>query len=119
MVKGAVPPAGQYSHVVIANGFAYVSGQGPADPATNVVPESFAAQVRQALRNLETILKGAGISLNDVVKVNGYLADSNRFREYNDIYKEFFPHAPPARTTIACALVGIEVEIDCIAALPA
>ncbi|MGH7049334.1 MAG: RidA family protein [Acetobacteraceae bacterium] len=118
MVEGAVRPAGQYSHVVVANGFAYVSGQGPADPVTNAVPEGFAAQARQALRNLETILKGARLGLRDVVKVNGYLADINQFREYNEIYKEFFPHEPPARTTIACQLVGIQVEIDCIAALP-
>ena len=36
-VDGAVKPAGQYSHAVIANGFVFVSGQGPADPVTNIV----------------------------------------------------------------------------------
>jgi 2-iminobutanoate/2-iminopropanoate deaminase len=53
-----------------------------------------------------------------VVKVNAYLSDITRFQEYNTIYKEFFPSDPPARTTIGCQLVGIQVEIDCVAALP-
>ena len=119
MVKGAVKPAGQYSHAVIANGFVYVSGQGPLDPATNSTPEGFAAQVRQTLRNVQTILEGAGAGLKDVVKVNAYLGEMTRFVEYNEVYKEFFPADPPARTTIGCQLVGIQVEIDCIAALPA
>jgi 2-iminobutanoate/2-iminopropanoate deaminase len=118
MVEGAVKAAGQYSHAVIANGFIYVSGQGPADPATNVVPDGFAAQVRQTLRNVQIILKGAGADLKDVVKVNAYLSDVTRFREYNTIYQEFFTSDPPARTTVGSQLVGIQVEIDCVAVLP-
>jgi len=118
MVDGAAKAGGHYSHAVIANGFVYVSGQGPVDPATNVMPDAFAAQVRQTLRNLQSILKGAGADLKDVVKVNAYLSDITRFQEYNTIYKEFFASEPPARTTIGCQLVGIQVEIDCVAALP-
>lgn len=118
MVDGAAKPGGHYSHAVIANGFVYVAGQGPMNPATNVMPDNFAEQVRQTLRNLQAILKGAGADMKDVVKVNAYLSDITRFQEYNTIYKEFFPSEPPARTTIGCQLVGIQVEIDCVAALP-
>ena len=119
LVEGAVKPAGQYSHAVIANGFVYISGQGPADPVTNAVPDGFAAQVRQTLRNVRTILRGTGADLKDVVKVNAYLSDVTRFREYNEVYKEFFMDEPPARTTVGSQLVGIQVEIDCVAVLPA
>ena len=118
IVEGAAKPAGQYSHAITANGFAYVSGQGPVDPATGVMSDNFADQVRQTIRNVETILKGVGASLNDVVKINAYLADLTRFKEYNEIYTEFFKTAPPARTTIGCQLHGIHVEIDCVAVLP-
>jgi 2-iminobutanoate/2-iminopropanoate deaminase len=118
MVAGAAKAAGQYSHAVVANGFVFVSGQGPADPANGVVPDGFAAQVRQTLRNVQTILKGVGVDLGNVVKVNTYLSDVTRFREYNEIYKEFFPSEPPARTTVGSQLVGIQVEIDCVAVLP-
>ena len=118
IVEGAAKPAGQYSHAITANGFAYVSGQGPADPKTGVMPDNFAEQVRQTLRNVETILKGVGAGLEDVVKINAYLADLTRFKEYNEIYTEFFKTSPPARTTIGCQLHGIHVEIDCVAVLP-
>jgi 2-iminobutanoate/2-iminopropanoate deaminase len=118
MVKDAPKAGGHYSHVVVANGFAYVSGQGPQDPATGKMADNFAEQVRQTLRNLQLMLKGVGADLKDVVKINAYLADLTRFPEYNEIYKEFFPSEPPARTTIGCALYGIHVEIDCIAVLP-
>ena len=118
MVEGAAKPAGPYSHAVVANGFVFVSGQGPADPATNAVPDGFADQVRQTLRNLQTILRGVGANLTDIVKINAYLSDVTRFREYNEIYKEFFSADPPARTTVGSQLIGIQVEIDCIAVLP-
>jgi 2-iminobutanoate/2-iminopropanoate deaminase len=118
IVPEAAKLGGHYSHAVIANGFVYVSGQGPANPKTGIVPDNFAEQVRQTLRNVQTILKGAGADFKDVVKVNAYLGDLTRFAEYNLIYKEFFPGEPPARTTIGCQLYGIQVEIDCVAVLP-
>jgi 2-iminobutanoate/2-iminopropanoate deaminase len=118
IVDAALKPGGHYSHAVIANGFVYVSGQGPADPKTGAASDNFAEQVRQTLRNVQIILKGAGADMKDVVKINTYLSDLTRFPEYNTIYKEFFPSEPPARTTIGCQLYGIQVEIDCVAALP-
>lgn len=118
VVDGAVTPAGPYSHAVVANGFVYVSGQGPANPATGQVPDNFVEQVRQTLRNVEIILKGSGASLADVVKINAYLSDVTRFQEYNRVYQEFFPAGPPARTTVGCQLIGIQIEIDCVAVLP-
>lgn len=117
MVSDAAKPGGHYSHVVIANEMVYVSGQVPRDPTTGVVPDAFADQVRLAIRNVERILRGIGLDLTDAVKITAYLTDTARFKEYNDIYREFFPTEPPARTTIGCQLVGVQFEIDCIAVL--
>ena len=117
-VEGAAAAGGHYSHCVIANGFVFVSGQGPVDPATGRMPDDFAGQVRQTLKNVETILRGAGTDFSLAVKVNAYLSDVTRFAEYNAVYKEFFSSNAPARTTVGNQLIGIQVEIDCIAALP-
>jgi 2-iminobutanoate/2-iminopropanoate deaminase len=117
MIEDAAPAGGQYSHAVVANGFVFVSGQGPLNPKTGLMPHDFAGQVRQTLTNLQTILVGAGSSLDDVVKINCYLSDVTRFKEWNEVYTEFFPAAPPARTTVGCQLNGILVEVDCIAVL--
>jgi 2-iminobutanoate/2-iminopropanoate deaminase len=117
MAEKGPAPAGPYSHAVVANGFVFISGQGPVDPETNAMPDAFADQVRQTLSNVQTILEAAGTSLENVVKVNAYVTDLTRFSEFNEVYKEFFQHDPPARTTVATALLGILVEVDCIAAL--
>ncbi len=115
MAEGGPAPAGPYSHAVVANGFVYVSGQGPVDPETGEMPDGFTDQVRQTLRNLRTILEAAGSGLDDVVKVNAYLTDLTRFAEFNEVYREFFGNDPPARTTVATALLGILVVVDCVA----
>ena len=115
---GAPAPAGPYSHAVVANGFVYVSGQGPVNPETKSAPDGVEDQVRQTFENLRTILEAAGSGLGDVVKVNAYVTDLTRFARFNEVYREFFSHDPPARTTVAVSLLGFLVEVDCIAALP-
>jgi 2-iminobutanoate/2-iminopropanoate deaminase len=116
-VEKAPSPAGPYSHAVISNGFVFISGQGPVDPQTGTMPDAFEEQVRQTLKNVQTILEGAGSSLDNVVKVNAYVTDLTRFGVFNEVYAEFFENDPPARTTVGCSLLGFLVEIDCIASL--
>ena len=111
----APEPAGPYSHAVVANGFVYISGQGPIQPETGEMPDSFEEQVRQTLDNVKTILEAAGSDLDHVVKVNAYITDLTRFSQFNEVYREFFQNAPPARTTVATALLGMLVEVDCVA----
>jgi 2-iminobutanoate/2-iminopropanoate deaminase len=117
MAEKGPQPAGPYSHAVVSGGFVFVSGQGPVDPETGTMPDAFPDQVRRTLSNVRTILEAAGSSLEDVVKVNAYVTDLTRFAEFNEVYKEFFRHDPPARTTVATALLGILVEVDCVAQL--
>ena len=116
VTAGGVPePAGPYSHAVIANGFVYVSGQGPVNPETGSAPDGFEDQVRQTFENLRTILEAAGSGLDGVAKVNAYLTDLTRFGRFNEVYREFFAQDPPARTTVGADLLGILVEVDCVA----
>ena len=115
--ENAPEPAGPYSHAVVANGFVFISGQGPVDPATGTMPDAFADQVRQTFRNVRTILEAAGTSLDNVVKVNAYVTDLTRFQEFNEVYEEFFRQDPPARTTVGASLLGFLVEVDCVASL--
>ena len=67
---GAPTPGGSYSHGVVANGFLYTCGMGPADPDTGeVVAGGLAEQTRQTLKNLQKILDVKGAKFSDVVKV--------------------------------------------------
>jgi 2-iminobutanoate/2-iminopropanoate deaminase len=69
------------------------------------------------LKNIRAILDAAGSSLRSVVRVGVFLADLKDFDGMNEVFLEFFPENPPARTTVGCALSEIKVEIDCIARL--
>jgi 2-iminobutanoate/2-iminopropanoate deaminase len=81
---------------VIANGFVFISGQGPDDPEAGNMAGAFADQVRQTFKNVQTILEAAGSSLENVVKVNAYVTDLTRFAQFNEVYEEFFGQDPRA-----------------------
>jgi 2-iminobutanoate/2-iminopropanoate deaminase len=111
-------PKGPYSPAVRANGFVFVSGQGPIDARTGeVFRGEIKEQTRLALENVRAILEAAGSSMAKVVKTNVYLTDIAEFAAMNEVYAGFFPSEPPARTTIqARALpLGIGVEVDAVA----
>jgi reactive intermediate/imine deaminase len=113
------PPAGPYSHVVEARGFAYTAGFGPHDPATGAVPDGIRAQADQAIGNLETALAAVGLTLADVVKTTVHLADlTGDFAGFNEVYRSRFPEPYPVRTTVGSQLAGFLVEIDAVAARP-
>ncbi len=109
-------PRGPYSQAIIANGFVFVAGQGPANPSTNQLElGDIASETRRTLQNIRAILEAAGSSLRDVVRVGVFLADIKDFDAMNAVYSEFFSQDPPARTTVGAQLPKIKVEIDCIA----
>ena len=115
-VPEAAKAIGPYSHCVLTDDLAFVSGQGPLDPATGEMDDDIASQVRQTLKNIRTILRGVQLDMEDVVKVHVFLSDLDDFSAFNEVYREFFPEDYPARTTVGAQLLGIKVEIDCIAA---
>jgi 2-iminobutanoate/2-iminopropanoate deaminase len=109
-------PRGPYSPAIVADGFVFVAGQGPVNPKTNELElGDVRSETRRTLENIRIILSAAGSSLRDVVRVGVFLADMNDFAAMNEVYREFFPEAPPARTTVGAQLPKIKVEIDCIA----
>lgn len=117
--KNAPNPGGAYSHGVIANGFLYTCGMGPADPVTNTIQaQGIEEQTRQVLKNLQAILAERGATLDQVVKVTTHLQDVARdFAAYNKVYQEFFTAPFPVRTTVGSDLAKILVEIDFVVAL--
>jgi reactive intermediate/imine deaminase len=114
-VHDAPSPGGSYSQGIAAGPFVFVAGQGPKDPAIGKVPDGLVAQTHQVLRNIEAILRGAGCTMADVVKVTAHLADMADFDVYDGAYAEHFPEPRPVRTTVGSQMDNILVEIDVIA----
>jgi 2-iminobutanoate/2-iminopropanoate deaminase len=118
--EDAPAAVGPYSHAVRSGGFLFLSGQTPLDPATGKLVEGdIGEHTRQCLRNLQAVCAASGASLGDAVRCGIYVTDMATFGDVNAAYAEFFPDAPPARSTIGVASLplGAQVEIDAIVAL--
>lgn len=115
--KGPKPVA-PYSQAIRAGDFLFLSGMVAINPATGKIEETdIKNQTRRVLENAKAILESSGFSLKDVVKATVYLAKPEDFQAMNEVYREYFPEAPPARTTVAVhfPLKEILVEIEFIA----
>lgn len=112
-----VPRIGPYSQAVRVGALVFTAGQPGIDPATGVVAgDTFEAQARQAFANLQAVLEDAGSSLARVVKVTCFVADPEAFPMLNTLFAEFFPMAPPVRSTPLIQLPrGLLFSIDAIA----
>ncbi len=109
---------GPYSQAVISNGWAFLSGQIPLDPATNQIVEGgIGVQTERVIENLKSVLEAAGSSLDRVVKTTVYLKDMGEFAIMNEVYGRYFASNAPARATVEVARLprDVRVEIDCIA----
>lgn len=120
-VSGAPSANGPYSQGVVANGFLFTAGFTPRDPVTSKpVQGDITVLANRVFDNLEAVLKGAGCSFKDVVKVTVYMTDLNDFPKMNEVMAAKFGDHKPARTTIQAARLpgGAALEIDFVARLP-
>jgi 2-iminobutanoate/2-iminopropanoate deaminase len=109
---------GPYSHAVEAGELVYLSGQTPIVSKTgNLVEGDITAQTEQCFKNLIAVLTAAGLSTDQVIKVNVFLTDMVNFDAMNKVYQKQFAAPYPARTTIGVKELplGAHVEIELIA----
>jgi reactive intermediate/imine deaminase len=115
IMPAGIKPAGPYSPGIFAGDFLYVAGQGAADAEGQLAPDQ-EGQIRQCLRNVKAVVEAAGLTMDHVVYVQAYLMDYADESTLNRVWKEFFPSAPPARSTIGVAkLVNTTVEMSAVA----
>jgi 2-iminobutanoate/2-iminopropanoate deaminase len=117
-------PVAPFSHAVEADGFVFVTGQMPTDPAAPdaPLPAGIEAQTRRVFENLRIVLGGVGLGLEHVVMARIYLTEFNRdYAALNALWPGFFaPGQLPARTTVGVTAlaVGALIEIDLVAKRP-
>ena len=116
-----VPPARvPLSQAIRMGDWVFASGQLGIDPGTGrLIEGGISAETRQVCENLKAVLEAAGSSMEKVAKVTIYLADLGELMAMNQVFSQYFPIDPPARTTFqAAGLVGgARVEIEAIAGL--
>ncbi|MDI9605284.1 MAG: RidA family protein [Bacteroidota bacterium] len=116
--QNAPAAIGPYSQAVEANGFLFLSGMLPIDPANGqLVPGGVKEQTEQIFTNIKALLEEAGATLRQVVKTTVFLQDMSLFAEMNEVYGRQFTGDFPARSAFAVkslpknALVEIEVIV--------
>ena len=112
-------PKGYYSPAVVHNGTVYVSGQLPINEKGEPQISSIEDEVRQCMKNIETILKASGSDLQHILKVNVFIADISNWPTFNQVFAEIMGEHRPARIVVPCNQLnyGCGIEIDCIAAV--
>jgi 2-iminobutanoate/2-iminopropanoate deaminase len=111
---------GPYSQAIRAGKLVFTAGQIPLDPATGaLVKGDIQAQTRRVLQNLQAILEAAGTALPNVVKATVFLRNIDDFGAMNQVYAQFFPENPPARSVaqVVNLPLGADVMIETIASL--
>jgi 2-iminobutanoate/2-iminopropanoate deaminase len=109
---------GPYSQGIKANGFLFLSGQIPLDPASQqLITGDVAVQTERVIQNIGGMLEAAGTSLARVVKTTVFLKNMGDFAAMNEVYGRYFTADPPARSTVEVARLpkDVLVEIEVIA----
>lgn len=117
--KNAPAPVGPYNQAVLAGNTLYVSGQIAIVPETGVIlTENIEEETHQVLKNLEAILKEAGMGFENVVKCSVFVMDMDMFSRINAVYSQYFNEdTAPARELVQVATLPkyVNIEISCIA----
>ncbi|KAK4898731.1 hypothetical protein LTR27_003904 [Elasticomyces elasticus] len=119
--KAPAPREGVLNQAIVAGGTVYCSGQIAVDPATGKVVEGGVVEhTHQIIKNLTAVLEAAGTSIDNVVKVNIFIADIKDFNAMNEVYMQYWGETKPARSCIQAQppVAGLPVEIECIAVMP-
>jgi 2-iminobutanoate/2-iminopropanoate deaminase len=112
----APAPLGPYSQSARIGSLVAAAGQGGFDRSGKLVDGDVSAQTRQALVNVEAVLRANGASLQEVIRVGVFLTEVEDFADMNRVYSEIFAEPFPARTTVYVGLpAGMRIEIDALA----
>jgi enamine deaminase RidA (YjgF/YER057c/UK114 family) len=122
-VADIAPPFAAYSHgieVLAGSRLVFCSGQLGLGPDQSVPPDC-EGQAEICFGNIKAILKGAGMTLENVVRINAYVTAREHMAPYMRVRDRLFAHHPPASTLM---IVGgftreeFHVEIEVVAAAP-
>jgi aminoacrylate peracid reductase len=107
------PPLAPYSAGIRAGDSIYVSGVLALDKDGKIVGEGdVAAQTRQVLEIIKSVLEAGGATLADVVFNQIFLSDLADYQKMNSVYREYFPEEPPARYCVRADLVKPEFLVE-------
>ena len=104
---------GTYSQGIIIHNLVFTSGQIPINPENGkLVENDFKLEVHQVLKNLNAVLQEGGSSLKSAVKLTVFLTDLSLFPEVNEVFNDYFPNDPPARSAVQVSALPMSARIE-------
>ena len=104
---------GTYSQGIKYGNLVFTSGQIPLNPETGeLINGDFKSEISQVLTNLNGVLKSGGSSLKKAIKLTVFLTDLSYFPQVYEVFKEFFPENPPARSAVQVSALPMDAKIE-------
>jgi len=106
--------------LIIHNGVIYIAGQGAhSRNPQEQFPTDIETHTTKVLDNVKTLVEAGGGTMDSILQLTVFLAKIEDFEAMNKVFKTYFPHGGPARTTVAVAALPGQslVEINCTAAV--
>ena len=104
---------GTYSQGIKSGNLVFTSGQIPLNPKTGeLINGDIKIEISQVLTNLNAVLKSGGSSLKKAVKLTVFLTDLSYFPQVNEVFKDFFPENPPARSAVQVSALPMNAKIE-------
>lgn len=114
------PPPGTFSRAIQVGDQLFVAGMTANSPAGIEGGDSMFEQTRAVFRKIQHLVQAAGGSMNDIVKMTGFVTDVGKREDYTRARRDFFSTDPPASTLIgitALAAPGLLVEVEVMAVI--
>ena len=110
-------PGLPFSEAVEVGQLLFLSGQIGSGADGTLVAGGIAAETRQTMENIRSVLERHGSGLDRIVKVLVMMADMSEWSAMNAEYVRFFGDKLPARSAFGASglAMGARVEIECIA----
>jgi len=104
--------------LIVHNGLISTSGQGAHD-AGDVKGADIESHTTKVMHNVKKLVEAGGGGMDSILQLTVYLSKLDDYDGMNEVFKGYFPHGGPARTTVSAAGVPGHslLEINCIAAV--
>jgi 2-iminobutanoate/2-iminopropanoate deaminase len=112
------PPPGTFSRAIQVGNQLFVAGMTANSPRGIEGGDSMYEQTRAVFTKIEHLVEAAGGTMNDIVKMTGFITDIAKRDDYLRARRDFFTSDPPASTLVevtALAAPGLMIEVEVMA----
>ena len=112
------PPPGTFSRAIQVGNELFVAGMTANGPSGIEGGDSMGGQTTAVFTKIKHLVEAAGGTMNDIVKMTGFITDISRRDEYLKARQPFFTADPPASTLVeitALAAPGLIIEVEVMA----